>query len=135
ITIVTIKFRKKPGTISYKSKMPPERQSPQIITVVAPTIIPHNAPSLVIPRQQRDKTIIGPKEAPKPAQSSLTRSSTLLSGFVAMIPAISAMATVAILPTHTNSLSEAFFLKNPLTRNWCGLVELLLSPLDLLLES
>src|SRR5699024_7535620 len=97
--------------------MPPERKSPQIITVVAPTIIPHNAQFLVIPRQKRDTTIISPKTAPKPAQAYLTRSSIVRSAFVATNPAISSVVTVAILPTLTNSLSEAFFLKNPLEKS------------------
>src|SRR5699024_12381652 len=62
ITIVTINFRKKPGTISYKSTPPPERKSPHLPPVVAPTRIPHDAPVRGLPRQKRDKTIIGPQE-------------------------------------------------------------------------
>src|SRR5699024_2983274 len=108
---VTIVLNKKPGASSYNSKMPPLKKSPQITTVAAPTIIPAIAPPRVIRCQQRDKTISGPKAAPKPAQAYPTKSSTDESGFIAIIAAISAMATVAIRPTVTSSLSVASLLK------------------------
>src|SRR5699024_7782366 len=84
MTIVVTKLKINPGRSSYKSKMPPERKSPQTITVTAPIIIPTKAPFLVTPFQNRDKRIIGPKEAPNPAQAYPTRSKTVLSGFVAI---------------------------------------------------
>ena len=56
----------KPGTIEYKPKKPPISQ---MITVKAPTAIPAIAPGRVIRDQKTEIRILGPKEAPKPAQA------------------------------------------------------------------
>src|SRR5699024_7657501 len=108
--IVTIRLKKKPGTISYRSKMPPERKSPQMMTVSAPTIIPANAPFLVILLQNSARTIVGPKEAPNPAQAYSTSSSTPLPVSVAISTATYAMSNVASRPTHNYSFSHSSFL-------------------------
>src|SRR5690625_6208051 len=92
--------------------MPPERKSTQTITVTAPIIIPTKEPFLVTPFQNKDKRIIGPKEAPNPAQAYPTRSKTVLSGLVAISAATKAITIVAIRPVQTNSLFVAFLLKD-----------------------
>src|SRR5699024_1185897 len=89
----------------------------QTITVTAPIIIPTKEPFLVTPFQNKDKRIIGPKEAPNPAQAYPTRSKTVLSGLVAISAATKAITIVAIRPVQTNSLFVAFLLKNPLSRS------------------
>src|SRR5690625_4017487 len=104
MTIVATKLKINPGRSSYKSKMPPERKSPQTITVTAPIIIPTKEPFLVTPFQNKDKRIIGPKEAPNHAQAYTTRSKTVLSGLVAIIAATKAITIIPILPVQINSL-------------------------------
>src|SRR5699024_2271612 len=69
--IVTIKFNKNPGTISYKL-LDNTSTLPQIKTVIAPTTIPDKAPMFVIRFQYNVSKIIGPKEAPNPAHAKDT---------------------------------------------------------------
>src|SRR5699024_9087294 len=110
--IVTIRLKEKPGTISYSSKMRPERKSPQMMTVSARTINPATAPLLLILLQNSASTILGTKEEPSPAQAYSTSSSTPISGSVAISTATNAMSNVAIRPTQTNSFADSSFLNN-----------------------
>src|SRR5690625_2689635 len=114
MTIVATKLKIYPGRSSYKSKMPTERKSPKTLTANALIIIQTKEPLLVTTFQNKDKRIIGPKEAPNPAQAYPTRSKTVLSGLVAISAATKAITIVAIRPVQTNSLFVAFLLKNPL---------------------
>src|SRR5699024_6007613 len=113
MTIVATKLKISAGRSSYKSRMPHERKSPQTIAVTAPIIIPTKEPFLVTPFHNKDKRIIGPKEAPNPAQAYPTRSKTVLSGLVAISAATKAVAVVAIRHVQNNSLFDAFLLNNP----------------------
>src|SRR5699024_7150094 len=117
MTIVATKLKINPGRSSYKSKMPPERKSPQTITVTAPIIIPTKEPFLVTPFQNKDKRIIGPKEAPNPAQAYPTRSKTVLSGLVPIGAAHNAITILAIQAGHTNALFVEFLHKNPVSNS------------------
>src|SRR5699024_11865029 len=64
---VTIVFNTKPGTISYNVFV--SSVLPQMITVIAPTIIPESAPTAVIFLQYKVNKMIGPNEAPNPAHA------------------------------------------------------------------
>src|SRR5690625_5343977 len=67
---VTSVFNTKPGTISYNVFV--SSVLPQMITVIAPTIIPESAPTAVIFLQYKVNKIIGPNEAPNPAHANDT---------------------------------------------------------------
>src|SRR5699024_49247 len=99
-TTVTISPSANPGTISYKLS---DRYFifPQMMTVIAPVIMPDIAPRFVIFRQYKESKIIGPKDAPKPAQANDT-SFKIVPIFVQAKPrAIKETNNTDILPNKT----------------------------------
>ena len=66
------------------------------MTTTAPVIIPAKAPMALKRFQYSDSRMVGPKEAPKPAQAKATRSRIVLLGFQAMTAATRAMAKTAM---------------------------------------
>ena len=98
--MIAIDANKKPGISEYKLSQLKLIQSK---TVIAPVIIPANAPLRVIRAQNTENTTIGPNAAPKPAQAWLTKSSTLLLGLIANKIAITETNSTIIRPTQTNS--------------------------------
>ena len=60
-------------------------------TITPPASLPAMAPCFVVRFQNREKSISGPKEAPKPAQAKETMRNTELSGFQARRIPIMAM--------------------------------------------
>ena len=103
-----------PGTISY-IPVGAVSQSSHIISTKPPTIIPARAPLYVRRFQYTERTITGPKAEPKPAHALPTKSiMDPLPGIIEIINAATEMITTNNLPTHSISLSDAFFLKTGL---------------------
>ena len=71
-THATSRPPRKPGRISYRSKMPPE-MLPQMPTITAPVTMPASAPIAESLRQNRARITVGPNEAPNPAHAKATR--------------------------------------------------------------
>src|SRR3546814_17921785 len=71
----------KPGTISYRPEpIWSTATSFHSITVAAPTTMPASAPLRAMRCQNSDTSTTGPNASPNPAQASLTRLKTLLTG-------------------------------------------------------
>ena len=79
----------------------------------APPTIPAIAPALVVLFQKREKSMMGPNVAPKPAQAKETILKITLSLSSAITAAIIAIMQRVIRETHRTCLSEASFLKIP----------------------
>src|SRR5699024_5464941 len=103
---------RKPGSNSY-SPQPKGSTLRQTTTVPAPEIIPASAPGQVILRQYSDSRMIGPNDAPKPAQAYSTSPSTD-SAPNASTYAMAATSTTVARPTHSRVRSDAARCRNAL---------------------
>ena len=105
----------KAGSSSYIANTPPSLliTSFQRNTMPAPPTMLAIAPALVVLFQKREKSMMGPKVAPKPAQAKETILKITLSLSSAMTAAITAITQRVILETHITCLSVAFFLNTP----------------------
>ena len=86
----------------------------QTNTIIPPLSIPAIAPAFVVRFQKSEKSISGPKVAPKPAQAKETSLKITLFSLSARIIAIMAIAPRVILVAHITALSLAFLFITPL---------------------
>ena len=87
----------------------------QTNTLIPPASIPAMAPVRVVLFQKSEKSMIGPKVAPKPAHAKDTRVKITLSSFHAIITPTSAITIRMTLDNHITCFSVAFsFLIIPL---------------------
>src|SRR5690625_2455322 len=102
---VTIVFKTKPGTISYKVFV--SSVLPQMITVIAPTIIPESATAAVIFLPYKVNKMIGPNEAPNPAHANDTSFNNVAFFAKARNSETMDNKSTASLTIHTYHLSDA----------------------------
>ena len=114
-TTISIVENMNAGSSSYIANTPPSLliTSFQRKTIPAPPTMPAIAPALVVLFQNKEKSMIGPKVAPKPAHAKETILNITLSLSRAITAAIIVITTRVILETHKTCLSEAVFLKIP----------------------
>src|SRR6185312_5295673 len=104
-TTATTTLRMKPGTISYM--VSESADVPQTNTVTAPATMPESAPATVSFRQNRDRMMVGPNEAPKPAQAKATRPRMVSLRAHARMPATRETASTPNRPSITWVCADA----------------------------
>ena len=83
-------------------------------TITPPVTIPATAPAWVVRFQNREKSMMGPNTAPKPAQAKETMVKMTLFSSMAMITPTTAISSRMIRLMVITCLSEASFLRMPL---------------------
>ena len=79
----------------------------QTNTMIPPTNMPAKAPFRLVRFQKRENSMIGPKDAPKPAHAKDTIAKTELSGSLAINTPITAMQITVIRATNIEAFSES----------------------------
>ena len=114
-TTISIEEKMNAGRSSYIPNTPPigAIRNFQINTIELPPSIPAMAPAMLVLFQKREKSISGPKVAPKPAQAKDTMVNITLFSSRAIRAAMTAISARVILETHITCLSVASFLIIP----------------------